>query len=158
PSGTTVLAAEGTVLSSADSGQGAWVSLEVQNTPVSVFSPRRFESLLPGSQVRVTGVWHLPPTAWRTNTGPGVWLDSQESLAVVARPRGAIAQAAPPGGTIRPIASALAAAALLGVLAFAKAAQASAETQKSRSAREMLAEAQAELQRLNQSRERLGRD
>ena len=153
---------EGIVLATRSSETGiTLVDVQAGNHLISaILRKEPMANLLPGSHIRLTGAWGAPPAELQNQVGPVLWLNSKAALTLMAPPR---------AGTIstpnlEPTfwfwigGGFLAVLAVVGIMARrGRQSLAQLETQTEASLRR-LADADRELHRLNEGRERLGRD
>lgn len=110
-----------------------------------------------GSRVRVTGAWSIPPSELREQTGPVLWLNSSAAVIVLAAPKPS-APAAPARSSVLWIGITICAFLIAGLTIWHARRTGTRISALKEAEANRVADVERELQRLDESRERLGRD
>ncbi len=132
------------------------LDLEFENRMVTaVLSRESISNLIPGSLIRISGAWSSPPGKLREQIGPVVWMNSKAALTVLALPKSGPTPSLTRNLTLGGCAAALL---LIGLIAVRERRRSYRLSIAERAATQRLLDTEREITRLNDGRERLGRD
>jgi signal transduction histidine kinase len=134
----------------------ALMDVQFENRMVTAVCHREaLSDLVPGSLIRLSGAWSSAPGKLREQLGPVLWLNSRAALTVLAPPKEETTSPL----TAKSFAGICAGALLLGgVVMLRERQRASRLAALESSTNQRLADAEREMRRLSDDRERLGRD
>jgi signal transduction histidine kinase len=134
----------------------ALMDLQSDNRIVTAVCRREdLADFIPGSLIRVSGAWSSPPWKLREQLGPVLWLNSRAALAVLAPPKNETIS----GLTLKSFAGICVGGFVLGgVVLIRERQRAGRLAALESSTNQRLADAEREMHRLSEDRERLGRD
>jgi signal transduction histidine kinase len=146
------------VLFGTHNSEGGYALIDLQSEDRIVTAVCRKEGpadFVPGSLIRVSGAWSSPPAKLREQLGPVLWLNSRAALTVLAPPKNEALSPLRLKNVAWICAGALV---LVGVLVMRERQRASRVAALESSINQRLADAEREMHRLSDDRERLGRD